>query len=395
LRVKYDFDREIDRRGTDCEKWDLLKEAFGRDDLNAMWVADMDFPAPPEVLDALRRKIDHGVLGYPIIGDNVFNVIMEWERTRHGWSFDRSAITWAPGVVAGLAFSVMAFTRPGDGVIIQTPVYPPFYRIIRDAGRHITVNPLKRENGRFVMDIDRLEELVTPTCRTMILCSPHNPVARVWTKEELSSLADLAKRKDMLIIADEIHQDLVFSDAKHTCFASISEDAASRTVTFIAPSKTFNIAGLKASVAVIPDERLRCVYESVLERFHLNSLNSLGLAAMEAAYGKCVEWADELIAYLEGNRDITEKFVKERMPKAVMDHPEGTYIFWIDFRGYGFDSATLQDFLVNKAKVALNDGLTFGAEGAGFARINVGTTRANLLRGLNSIANALDGIGNS
>ena len=388
--MKYDFDSYIDRHNTNCEKWDWLKETFGRDDLLAMWVADMDFAAPPEVLDALRNKIDHGVLGYPIVPENVFRSIMNWEKTRHGWSFDKSAITWAPGVVAGLAFSLMAFTKPGDSVIIQTPVYPPFYRIINDAGRHIVKNPLRRENGRFVMDIDGLEKLITPTCRTLILCSPHNPVARVWTKDELTALAELAERKDMLIIADEIHQDLVFSDAKHTCFASISKDAGSRTLTFIAPSKTFNIAGLKASVAVIPDETLRGRYISVLERFHLNSLNMFGFIAMETAYGKCAEWLDQLMVYLEGNRDFTEKFVRERMPKAKMDHPEGTYIFWIDFRGYGFNSQTLEDFLVNRAKVALNNGLSFGIEGDGFARINVGTPRAKLAEGLERIANALE-----
>lgn len=388
--MKYDFDRHMERHGTNCEKWDLLEEEFGKKELLALWVADMDFPAPPEVLEALHKKIDEGALGYPIAPDSLLNAVTEWQKIRHGWEIKKEAVTWAPGVVAGLAFSVMAYTKPGDGIIIQPPVYPPFYSTVSEAGRRIVKNPLKREDGRYVMDLEGLEKLVTPTCRTLILCSPHNPVARVWTKEELEALAELALRKDMLIISDEIHQDLIYSDAKHISMASLSDEMASRTVTFVAPSKTFNIAGMNSSVAIIPDEKLRARYISVMNRLHLGSLSILGLTAMETAYSKCAGWLDELMAYLEGNRDFTEKFVKERLPLAKMDHPEGTYIFWIDFRGYGFKSAGLMDFLVNEAGVALNNGLSFGPEGEGFARINIGTDRAMLKEALESIEGALE-----
>ena len=388
--MKYNFDKYIDRRNTDCEKWDGLEEEFGRKDLLALWVADMDFTAPPEVLEAVHKKVDQGALGYPTMPQSLYDAIRLWEEKRHGWKFGNEAITWAPGVVAGLSFAVMALTKPGDGVIIQTPVYPPFYRTVREAGRIINENPLKYENGRYVMDIEGLEKLITPTCRTLILCSPHNPVARVWSKEELEALAALAERKDMVIIADEIHQDLVYSGARHICLASLSEETAKRVITFVAPSKTFNIAGMKASVAIIPDAKLRAMYTSVLERFHLNSVNILGITAMEAAYSKCGEWLDELLAYLEKNRDYTEKFIRERLPKAHMDHPEGTYIFWIDFRGYGFNAETLERFLAEEAGVALNKGLNFGSAGDGFARINIGTTMAMLKEGLEKIAAALD-----
>ena len=387
--MKYDFDRQIDRHNTDCSKWDGLEKEFGRPDLLAMWVADMDFTAPPEVLEAVHKKVDEGALGYPIIAEHLRDAVRLWEEKRHGWKFKNEALSWSPGVVTGLSVAVEAYTKPGDGIIIQTPVYPPFYRTGNEAGRPIHTNPLKYENGRYVMDLEGLEKMVTPTCRTLILCSPHNPVARVWSREELEALAELAKRRDMLIIADEIHQDLIYSDARHTCLASLP-GMEERVVTFIAPSKTFNIAGMKASVAVIPNDKLRAQYISVIERFHLNSMNILGMTAMEAAYRNCAEWCDQLMAYLEGNRDFTEKFVRERMPKAHMDHPEGTYIFWIDFRGYGFNSETLQDFLVNKARVALNKGTSFGAEGDGFARINIGTTRAALAEGLERIAKALE-----
>lgn len=388
--MKYNFDKYIERRNTNCEKWDSLEKEFGKADLQPFWVADMDFAAPPEILQALHKKIDEGALGYPIIPDSLLESIKSWEKTRHGWEFEKEAITWAPGVVAGLSFALMAITKPGDGVIVQTPIYPPFYRTIEEAGRIIKANPLKYENGRFVMDIEGLEKLVTPTCRTLLFCSPHNPTARVWSKEELKALCDLAKRKDMIIVSDEIHQDIVYTNAKHTCLPSISSDISARTITFIAPSKTFNIAGLKASIAIIPNESLRARYISIVERFHLNSVNTLGAVAMEAAYSQCGDWLDQLVVYLEKNRDYTEKFIYERMPKAKLDHPEGTYMFWIDFREYGFNSETLEQFLVHEAGVALNKGTSFGAEGDGFARLNIGTTFAQLKAGLDSIANALD-----
>ncbi|MDD4750754.1 MAG: PatB family C-S lyase, partial [Synergistaceae bacterium] len=275
--MKYNFDINMERRGTNCEKWDFLEEEFGKKDLLALWVADMDFPAPPEVLEALHNKIDEGALGYPIAPDSLLKAITDWQKNRHGWEIGKEAVTWAPGVVAGLAFSIMAYTKPGDGVIIQTPVYPPFYATISESGRRIVKNPLKREKDRYVMDLESLEKLVTPTCRTLILCSPHNPVARVWTREELEALSELAERKDMIIISDEIHQDLVYSDAKHMSIASLSEEMSSRTVTFVAPSKTFNIAGMNSSVALIPDEKLRARYVSILNRLHLSSLSILGL----------------------------------------------------------------------------------------------------------------------
>ncbi len=385
---KYNFDEYIERRNTSSMKWDLMEERFGDPDLLPYWVADMDFKSPPEVIEAIEDKLKHGVLGYPVVKESLIESIANWERVRHGWSFDKSAVSWAPGVVGGLAFAIEAYTKPGDGIILQTPVYPPFYEIIETSGRHVVKNPLKREGGRFVMDIEGLEKLVTPTCRTLIFCSPHNPVSRVWTKDELEKLADLAERKDMLILSDEIHQDIVFSDAKHTCLATLPK-MEKRTVTFLAPSKTFNLAGLASSVAIIPDPSLMEQYKSVLVRFHLSRLNAIGLVAMEAAYSKCADWADEMVAYLEGNRNYAEKFVKELMPKAKMDHPEGTYIFWIDFRGYGFDEKSLPEFLVREARVALNKGMDFGEEGAGFARLNVGTTRKQLAEGLERIAAAL------
>jgi cystathionine beta-lyase len=333
---KYNFDEYIERRNTSSMKWDLMGERFGDPDLLPYWVADMDFKSPPEVLEAIDAKLKHGVLGYPVAEESLIGSIVNWEKVRHGWSFDKSAVTWAPGVVSGLAFAIEAYTKPGDGIILQTPVYPPFYEIIEMSGRHVVKNPLKRENGRFVMDLEGLEKLIAPTCRTMIFCSPHNPVARVWTRAELEKLSDIAERKDMLILSDEIHQDIVFSDAKHTCLASLP-GMDKRTLTYIAPSKTFNLAGLTSSVVVIPDHSLIEQYRSVLARFHLARLNAIGLIAMEAAYTSAQDGRTRWSRTLRATGTSRRKFLKERMPKAKMDHPEGTYIFWIDFRGYGFD----------------------------------------------------------
>lgn len=388
--MRYDFDEHIERRGTDCAKWDSLGNVFGSKEILPFWIADMDFKAPPEILDALRSRIDHGVLGYPVVTDSLYDAIINWERTRHGFSVDSSWITWSPGVVAGLSFCMYAFTQPGEEVIIQSPVYHPFFHLIEETGRGVAVNPLKRVEGRYTFDLEHLEKMITPSRRVLILCSPHNPVMRVWTREELTALADLAKRKDMLILTDEIHQDIVYSDARHTCFASLSDDAAARSVTFIAPSKTFNVAGLASSVAIIPNAGLKRAFEKVTDASDLNQLNLMGQAAMETAYSKCAPWADELLGYLEGNRDFVETFVSERMPKAKLDHPEGTYIFWLDLRGYGLSADALMDVLINKAGVALNDGRTFGPEGDGFARLNIGTTRARLEEGLLKLAETLE-----
>lgn len=388
--MKYDFDKYVERRGSGSMKWDSLEARFGDADLAPLWVADMDFQCPPEVREALSDKLSHGVLGYPTVPDSLFEAIINWEKTRHGWDVKKDWISWAPGVVAGLAFSLMAYTKPGDGVIIQTPVYPPFHETIELSGRRIVKNPLKRLNGKYTFDLEHLEKIVTPNCRVLILCSPHNPVMRVWTREELSALADLAKRKNMLILADEIHQDIIFKDAKQICFADISEDAANRSLTFIAPSKTFNLAGLASSVAVIPNEFLRGQYQAILQRLHLFRLNMMGLIATEEAYATGAQWCDEMMEYMEGNRELVETFIRERMPKAEMDHPEGTYIFWIDFRGYGLSGDKLQNFLIKEAKVAMNDGRSFGTEGNGFARLNIGTTRAQLKEGLERIAKALE-----
>ena len=385
--MKYDFDEIIPRRGTNSVKWDLATD----ERVLPMWVADMDFRAAPPVLDALERRLRHGVFGYTKVPDAYFEAVKGWFGKRHGFRIENEWILPTTGVIPALSVILKALTEPGDKVILQTPVYNCFFAVLERTGRQPLANPLINENGAYRMDFEDLErKAADPQAKLIFLCNPHNPAVRAWTAEELTRLGEICLRHGVTVISDEIHCDLTLDGHRHIPFASLNEEFLRHSVTCTAPSKTFNIAGMKASVAIIPDELLRGIYVSVLERFHLNSINILGITAMEAAYGKCGEWHKELMDHLEGNRDYMEAFVKERMPKAHMDHPEGTYIFWIDFRGYGFNDETLTDFLVNEAKVALDPGTWFGVEGDGFARLNIGTTRAMLKEGLERIADALD-----
>lgn len=387
--MAYDFDIHVDRRGTDCEKWDGMEDVFGRKGLLPFWVADMDFRSAPEIIDALRKKVDFGVFGYPRMTDRARKAAADWQRVRHGWDVDASSLDFVPGVVTGLIAGIEAFTKPGDGVLIQTPVYPPFFKVIRNNGRKIVENPLKEADERFVMDFDNLREaIVSGGIKLMLLCSPHNPVARVWEEDELKELASVCMEHDVIILNDEIHQDLIFSDAKHIPIGLLAPELKSNLVTFVAPSKTFNIAGLSASVWIAEDEEISAKMESTLERLHMSEINMMAVTGLEAAYEKGALWLDEAMAYLEGNRDFVEEFLRDELPRVKLKHPEGTFIFWLDFRDYGLHNDELQKILLDEARVALNPGTNFGAQGDGFARLNVGCTRAQLEEGMRRIADA-------
>lgn len=385
----YDFDTPVHRRGTGCMKWDGMAAPFGRDDLLPFWVADMDFRSAPEIVEALREMADFGVFGYPIMTDGAREAVAGWERTRFGWDVDRRHVDFVPGVVPGLGFAIRAFTKPGDGIVIQPPVYPPFFGVIKDNGREVVESPLIDAGSRYEMDFANLEEvLAAPNVKALMLCSPHNPVARVWTREELSRLAELCIAHDVFVFSDEIHQDLVFRDAKHLPTALAAPELKSRLVTLVAPSKTFNIAGLSASAWIAEDEAVAGAMRKSLGSLHMERLNQFGAKALETAYRKGAPWLDALMAYLEGNRAIVEDFVTKRLPRAELKHPEGTFIFWIDFRGYGLSSSGLQRILTDEARVALNPGTSFGRQGEGFARLNAGCPRAQLEEGLARIAEA-------
>lgn len=386
--MPYDFDTRIDRTGTDCEKWDGTLEAFGKEGLMPFWVADMDFRSAPEIIDALREKVDFGVFGYPTMNDRAREAVADWQFERHHWCVVPSEVEFVPGVVTGLVAAILEFTEPGDGVVIQTPVYPPFFRVIRENGRRIVENPLVETDDGYKMDLEHLRSVLTPDVKAIMLCSPHNPVARVWTREELAALAEICVERKVMVFCDEIHQDLIFSDAKHVPLSLAAPEIDDLLVTIVAPSKTFNIAGLSASACIAKNKAVGERMRASLARLHVDSINMMGIAALEAAYTKGAPWLDAAMKYIEGNRGLVESFLAERMPRVKMKHPEGTFIFWLDFRDYGMSPEELQRVLVDEAGVALNAGPAFGSQGAGFARLNVGCSRSQLQEGLDRIAAA-------
>jgi len=387
--LHYDFDTIIERRGTGCEKWDDLGEIFGTDDVLPFWVADMDFAAAPGILAAVRAKAAHPVYGYHVKEESFFQAAMDWERRRHGWAIRRDWIVNTPGVVSSLGAAVLALTSPGDKIVIQPPVYPPFFSCVTRNGRQVVENPLRERGGRWEMDLADLESKLGPDVKMFVLCSPHNPVGRVWTRDELLALGEVCLRHDVTIVADEIHCDLVFSGHRHIPFATLGPALAARTVTFFSPSKTFNIAGTYTSLAVVSDPERRAKYGALLAGLGISSGNLFGLAAAEAAFTTGEDWLDSLLPYLEANADLLAEFVGREMPGVKVAKPEGTYLSWLDFRGRFPDHAELNKFLVAEAKVGLNNGLTFGRQGEGFARFNFACPRKLMAEGLERIAAAL------
>lgn len=385
----HDFDRVIDRQHTHSLKWDHCERAFGLDDVIPMWVADMDFAAPPAVVEAIRARAAHPVYGYASTPESFWQAAMEWLRRRHGWTIERRWLARSPGVVPALSLSVNAFTAPGDAVIVQPPVYYPFFWAVEHNGRRLVRNPLAVEGGRYVMDLADLESKIDDRTRLLILCSPHNPVGRVWTRAELEALGEVCERRDLIVLADEIHMDLVLRGHTHVPFASISERLAARTVTCVAPSKTFNVAGLGTSLVVSSNLELLARYERQLRAAGLGIGNLFGTIALEAAYRHGGEWLDDLLAYLEGNVDLADRFIAERLPMLRFVRPEGTYLALIDCRALGMEQAALDDFFLRTARVYFDGGLMFGREAAGFERINLACPRSTLLEALERMAGAI------
>ena len=374
----YDFDKPIDRMGTGSVKWDGLKERFGSDGMLPLWIADMDFPSPEPVARAVAERAAHPIYGYPYRGESYYDSFIAWEKKHWGWDVEREWCGYVPGVVCGVASALMGFTAPGDGVLIMPPVYHPFRLTIQSQGRRVVNAPMKLENGRFEIDFEALEAGAREA-RAMILCSPHNPTGRLFTREELEKIADVCERNGLLVISDEIHSDLVFWGKKHIPFAMVNDWAREHSITLMAPSKTFNIAGLVASVSVVPNAKLRAQMEHIVSGWmHVGGGNVFGIVAMRAAYAEGEEWYVQMLKYLEGNIDFLDEQLKKRVPQIKLIRPEATYIPLIDCRGLNIAPEKLQEFMLGTAKVAMNEGSLFGAEGSGFMRINLGTQRANL-----------------
>jgi cystathionine beta-lyase len=387
--MTFDFDTILDRRRTGSYKWDFCERAFGEKDVIPMWVADMDFAAPPAVVDALKARAAHGAYGYPMVSKSFWMAFSDWVKRRQGWEVGRNEMTLLPGVVPALSLCVQAFTRPGDKIVIQTPVYHPFYAAVENNGRRLVRDPLSFDGGRFTMDFDHLKSLDDARTRMIILCSPHNPVGRVWTLEELGRLAGIAAAGDWVVVADEIHGDLILPGHRFMPFASISKEAAARTVTLTAPSKTFNVAGLSTAVAIIGNPRLKALFDSQLQSAGLTMGNVFGLAAFEAAYREGDAWLDALLVYLAGNSEFAVGFLAEKVPGIKLIVPEGTYLGLLDCRGLGLEQAELDRFFLREAKVYFDPGPRFGDELRGFQRINLGCPRPLLREALERIERAV------
>lgn len=388
--MQYDFDTIIDRHNTNSFKWDHVEKYFKVKDIFPMWVADMDFKAPHPIIEAVRRVADFGIFGYSAVPESYYESVAGWMRRRHGWEVKREWIAMSPGVVPALHVLVNALTQPGDQVILQTPVYYPFFNAVTCNGREILDNPLRLEGDQYLMDIDGLEKTITPLTKMIILCNPHNPISRVWTSHELKSLGDLCMKHNIVMIADEIHSDLIYTGFKHVTLNQVSPDYEQNCITCTAASKTFNLPGLKTSNIIIPNPDLRKRFNDTMHNCGVPAPGMFGVAATEAAYNYCEDWLDQLLEYLEGNIAFLKKYLSENIPGAKLLQPQGTYLLWLDFRDCGVAKDKLANFIREDAGVALEPGTLFGSKTEGFERMNIACPRALLERGLSQIAGAVN-----
>ncbi|MGM9770711.1 MAG: MalY/PatB family protein, partial [Candidatus Cryptobacteroides sp.] len=358
---KYDFDKIVDRRGTGALKLDVLKERYGRADLTPLWVADMDFETPSFITDALKQRLEHSLFGYTVEPDDYRPAIIDWIRDHHGWEVRPEWLSYIPGIVKGIGMVVNVFVKPDEKVIIQPPVYHPFRLTPQGNGREVVYNPLiENPDGTYSMDFDNLEKVADPSCRLLILSNPHNPGGIVWDRETLEKLARFCSSRGIIVISDEIHCDMALYGHKHIPFASVSQEAASCSITFSAPTKTFNIAGIVSSWCVVPDEKLRTRFFGWLKANELDEPNMFAPIATVAALRNGEEWRREMLRYIEGNIDFVINWCAERIPQIKPLRPQASYLVWLDCRGLGLSHDDLIDLFVNKARLALNDGAMFG-----------------------------------
>lgn len=381
-----DFDRVVERRGTGCLKYDFAKQWGMPEDVLPLWVADMDFETSSYVVDALSLRLQHGIFGYTESGETYFEAVKGWMVRRHGWEVSKDWLVKTPGVVFALAMAVRAYTEPGDGVLIQQPVYHPFSQVVRDNGRRVVNSPLYLgEDNRYHMDFEDFEKkLVEEKIKLFLLCSPHNPVGRVWTKEELCRVGDLCVKHNVIVVSDEIHADFVFR-GRHQVFASLKKEYEAISIICTAPSKTFNLAGLVMSNIFIPDVGLRGKFCAQMDGAGVSQLGVMGIIACEAAYSQGEEWYQAMLDYVKNNIDYISQYIKDNLPGVRMVEHEGTYLVWLDFRGTGLDEKTLEHKIVQEAKLWLDGGVMFGEGGSGFQRVNAACPRKILAEALERI----------
>lgn len=387
--MNWNLDESFSREGTDCIKYDMRKEFFGSDDVIPLWVADMDFPAPDFIVDALRERVNHRAYGYSFRPHKYYSSIAAWMLSRHNWKIDTEWICFSPGIVPALNICTQVFTRPGDKIIVQPPVYFPFFSAVEANGRQLVYNQLRESYGKWEMDFDGLESLIDKNTRMIIICNPHNPVGRAWSREELTRLADICLSKNIILLSDEIHCDLALTGSVHIPVASLSARIAEITVTCIAPSKTFNLAGLATSSLIISNPVLRQYFNKKISDLHIGNGNIFGTVASIAAYTSGHQWLDSTLAYIDGNIRYATGYLREMIPEIIPVIPEATYMIWLDCRKLGLSGKELQKFMVEKAKVGLNEGSTFGPGGEGFMRINVATQRSVVEKAMHSIETAV------
>ncbi|MUV39235.1 Cystathionine beta-lyase [Lentibacillus sp. JNUCC-1] len=385
------FEQLLDRKNTRSVKWDALQLLFETDDVLPMWVADMDFKAPEAVTQALQKRVDHGVYGYTSIDNDIHSAIIDWISKRHNWDIQGEWLTFSPGVVTSLHIAVQTFTEPGDSILIQSPVYTPFYSVIEQHDRTLIKNPLTETNGYYTIDFEDFENKLKQGVKAFILCSPHNPVGRVWTKDELQRMAELCLEYDVLMISDEIHCDLVYPGFKHIPLASLSNDIKKQTITCMSPSKTFNLAGLQASYIITEDDDKRKQLDEAFEKQGLKMLNTMGNFALEAAYRCGEKWLDELMTTLESHKTyVIKRLTEDTNGKLNVLEPEGTYLLWIDFSKLGMTNEEIKDFLVKEAKVGLNNGAAYGEEGSQYMRMNIACPHETLEEGVTRVVEAVN-----
>ena len=388
--MTYSFDQKIDRRGTDSLKYDFAGRRGKPEDILPLWVADMDFSAPPEVLQALAEKVDHGIFGYSdAAGDDYFNVLYQWYAGRFGWQIRPEWLIKTPGVVFAICAAVRSLTKEGDAVLIQQPVYYPFEEAVADNRRNLIVNELVYRDGRYSIDLEDFERKITENhVRLFILCSPHNPVGRVWTRDELTAMGELCVKHGVYVVSDEIHADFVYPGHRHLVFADLKPEFADIAVTCTAPSKTFNLAGLQISNIFVSNQEIRRRLRQEIGRTGYSQPNLMGMVACRASYQYGAEWLDELKRYLFSNLSIVREYLRERLPQVRLVEPEGTYLVWLDFRALGLSDEKLDELMVKKAGLWLDAGPMFGAGGGGFQRINIACPAETLREALKRLQKA-------
>lgn len=387
--MRYDFDKIVDRKGTESVKYDLLQPVFGRDDLLPMWVADMDFEVADFIREAMINRINHPVFGYTYRSGRFSSSVSSWLQRRHGWRVEPEMVCFSPGIVPAINMSVMEFTEPGDKIAVQPPVYFPFFNAVKNNNRELIFNQLIEKNGRYEMDFDKLEDQFRDGVKMFILCHPHNPVGRAWNRDELELLAGLAVKYGVLVISDEIHSDLVLFGRQHIPLATLGKDISDLTITCVAPSKTFNLAGLYTSVVVATNPEIRRRYEKILDVVHVGGDNVLGQVALEAAYTYGDEWLEQLKNYLEDNYRMLCKLLYDSVPEIIVSPLEATYLVWIDLSFLNKNDADLKSFIINQARLGLNDGPMFGPGGEKHQRMNIAVPARTLRKGANLLVEAI------